>query len=139
MAKLRPKLLSLAPGTRVVSHQFTLGDWEPDETVQVEQARAYLWVVPAKVAGRWVVKLGGDEYHLRFEQTHQMLRSSAELDGRPTTAFAARLRGDMIRFTMIDRDGDSRTFSGRVNANAMHGESSTQGLRPAPWSANLLP
>ncbi|MBI2319567.1 MAG: class I SAM-dependent methyltransferase, partial [Betaproteobacteria bacterium] len=60
MLKLRPRLLALKPGTRVVSHQFTLGDWEADETASVEGVHAYLWVVPASAAGKWLLKLGGD-------------------------------------------------------------------------------
>ena len=53
--KLRPKLLDMRPGTRVVSHVFRMGDWEPDETAKIGASEVYLWVVPAKVAGRWRV------------------------------------------------------------------------------------
>ena len=139
MEKLKPKLSALAPGTRLVSHQFMLGDWEPDEMVQVEERRAYLWVVPARVEGRWAVRLGADAYRLRFEQAYQMLRPSAEYDGRPTSAFAARLRGDMIRFSLVDRNGDPRQFTGRVRGDAMQGESRLQGQATGSWTARLLP
>ncbi len=140
MEKLRAKLLTLAPGTRLVSHHFTLGDWTPDEMVQVEERRAYLWLVPAQVEGRWAMRMGDTDYALRFEQAHQMLSSAADIDGRPTTAFGARLRGDTIRFNLIDRNGDSRLFTGRVQGKAMRGDSNVLGGQlPAPWSAKMLP
>ncbi len=140
MVKLRAKLLTLAAGTRIVSHHFTLGDWEPDEMVQVEERRAYLWLVPARVEGRWTMRLGDTHYVLRFEQAHQMLKSAADIEGRPTTAFGARLRGDILGFNLIDRNGDSRLFTGKVQGNAMQGESNVLGGQlPASWSAKLLP
>jgi SAM-dependent methyltransferase len=139
MEKLRPKLFDLAPGTRVVSHHFTLGDWQPDEIAQVEERRAYLWVVPARVEGRWAVRLGEYEYLLRLGQTWQMLQSQAEYAGRPVTAFSARLRGKAIRFSMVDREGDVRSFTGVVNGNRMSGVATGQDNRSSAWSARLLP
>ena len=56
--KLRPKLLDMRPGTRVVSHVFRMGDWEPDQTAKTGSSEIYLWVVPANVAGRWEVDVG---------------------------------------------------------------------------------
>lgn len=140
MEKLRPKLYALTPGTRVVSHHFTLGDWQPDEMVQVEERRAYLWVVPARVEGRWTVRLGADDYALRFEQSWQILRSKAEFEGRPVTAFSARLRGNDIRFSMIDRNGDVRGFTGVVNGGSMRGTATAADNRASsPWSASRMP
>ena len=54
--KLRPALLELRPGTRIVSHDFTMGDWEADETISADAATAHLWIVPAKVDGLWTWK-----------------------------------------------------------------------------------
>jgi len=139
MEKLRPKFLDLRPGTRIVSHHFTLGDWQPDEMVQAEQRHAYLWLVPARVAGRWSLKLGADEYLIRFEQQHQMLTSTAEIDGRPTTAFSARLRGEEIQFSLLDRNQDVRNFRGRVNKGGMRGEAHSFEKPPLAWAARRLP
>jgi hypothetical protein len=139
MEKLRPKFLELRPGTRIVSHHFKLGDWQPDESVQAEQRHAYLWVVPARVAGRWSLKLGADEYLIRFEQQHQMLTSSAEIDGRPTTAFSARLRGEEIQFSLLDRNQDVRNFSGRVSKDGMRGEARSFEKPTLTWTARRLP
>ncbi len=53
MSRLKPRLLALKPGTRIVSHHFTLDDWAPEETIRAENRSAYLWVVPADVRGSW--------------------------------------------------------------------------------------
>ena len=135
MLQLRPRLLALKPGTRVVSHQFTLGDWEPDEQAIVERTSGYLWVVPARADGRWRLRLGEDDYELQLQQEYQMLRGSAEQQGRRSPVFAARLRGKDIRFAFIDRNGDPRSFSGRVTGDAMKGESRTHGQPELSWRA----
>ena len=57
--RLRPTILNMKPGTRVTSHQFTMGDWEPDETAEVDYRTAYLWIVPAKVEGAWTLREQG--------------------------------------------------------------------------------
>jgi SAM-dependent methyltransferase len=124
MERLRPRLLALKPGTRVVSHHFTLGDWQPDEVIQVEGRTGYLWVVPAAVAGEWRVN---DEFHVRIEQHHQAFTTSGERDGKPLHVIGARLRGTEIRFTSFDRDGSTRHFEGRVEGRRMTG---------AGWSAS---
>jgi SAM-dependent methyltransferase len=99
MQRLKPRLLQLKPGTRIVSHHFTLGDWEPDEVVQVEGRTGYLWVVPAAVAGEWRVNIEGDQFRVRIEQRYQALSTSGEREGRPLHVIGARLRGTEIRFT----------------------------------------
>ena len=71
--KLRPRLLELKPGTRVVSHAFELGDWRADETAQIGFRHAFLWIVPAKVGGRWQFESGGMRGTLDLDQTYQRL------------------------------------------------------------------
>jgi precorrin-6B methylase 2 len=111
--KLRPKLLEMKPGTRIVSNSFTMEDWEADqsETISGECSNwctAHLWIVPAKVEGTW--QLGQDK--LALKQTFQMvsgtLGSNAISDGR--------LRGDEINFTV----GNNK-YTGRVNGNTISG------------------
>lgn len=139
MLKLRPRLLSLRAGTRVVSHQFTLGDWEPDEQAVAEGRSAYLWIVPARVEGTWRISIGGGSHDLRLEQTHQMLRGAAQLHDKPSPLFAARLRGASIRFAFVDRNGDPRSFTGAVVRDFMQGSSSAHGQPDLPWSARRNP
>ncbi len=135
MLRLRPQLLGLKAGTRIVSHQFTLGDWEADEQAIVERANGYLWVVPAKAAGKWQLRLGEDVYALDLQQEYQMLRGSAEYQGKHSPVIAARLRGEDIRFLFVDRNGDPRAFSGRITGDAMQGESRTNARPDLAWSA----
>ena len=71
--KLRPKILALRPGTRVVSHDFTMGDWKPDLT-ETTNWRIHFWIVPARVAGKWQVRSGNRTSILRSTRP---IRSSA--------------------------------------------------------------
>jgi precorrin-6B methylase 2 len=137
MSRLKPRLLELRPGTRVVSHSFTLEDWEPDETIRVEGRTAHLWVVPASVRGAWSVDLAGQAFALRVDQRYQELTTSGERAGKPLAVIGARLRGTEIRFTSFDRDGSSRQFTGTVDRARMSGDSQGEGLAPLSWSAVL--
>jgi len=135
MTRLKPRLLALKPGTRVVSHHFTLGDWEPDEIVQVEGRTGYLWIVPSAVAGNWRVRMDGEQFSVRIEQSHQAIRTEGERGGKPLHVIGARLRGTEIRFTSFDRDGATRHFEGRVDGSRMAGESEGPGIAPRRWTA----
>lgn len=135
MVKLKPRLLALKPGTRIVSHQFTLEDWEPDETVRVEGRTGMLWLVPAEVRGNWTVSTPSGELRLRIEQQHQALRTSGARAGLPANVIGARLRGTEISFTAFDRDGSSRQYRGRVEGARMSGESFGESGGTQRWSA----
>ena len=136
MSRLKPRLLRLAPGTRIVSHQFELDDWQPDETIRVENRSAHLWVVPAAVAGRWHVEAPEEQFVLQLEQRYQALSASAERDGSPLPVIGLGLRGSEIRFTAFDRDGAVRYFRGSVSGARMAGDSEGEGA-PMRWSARL--
>ncbi|MFN0301739.1 MAG: SAM-dependent methyltransferase [Burkholderiales bacterium] len=135
--KLRPKLLALKPGTRVVTHQFTMGDWEPDEMARVENAPGYLWVVPARVEGRWRLQFADQHYAMELKQQYQMLSGSASSGGKSSPLLAARVRGESIRFSIIDVNGDSRAFTGTIGVATMQGTTRAQlrGAAPVAWSA----
>lgn len=135
MSRLKPRLLELRPGTRIVSHNFTLEDWEPDETIRVENRTAHLWVVPAAVQGNWSVEIPGEAFLLRIEQRYQGLTTSGERSGKSFPVIGARLRGTEIRFTGFDRDGSSRQFTGTVEGEHMAGESEGEGIKPLRWRA----
>ena len=114
--RLRPRLLTeLRPGTRVVSHAFTMGDWRPDEQREVNAANIYLWIVPAVAEGRWMLELAdGRSWPLEMEQRFQDV--SGALAGRPLQDAA--LRGRQLRFT-IDLPGGPQTFRGIVEDAAI--------------------
>lgn len=120
--KLRPKILSEAkPGTRVVSHAFSMGDWKPDLKESVEGRTVYLWVVPAQVDGRWRVQQGqkGDPIDLSLKQDFQEFTGKATINGKAVPIRDGRIRGKEISFTLESEPGQSRTFRGRVNGRAI--------------------
>ena len=135
MTRLKPRLLGLAPGTRVVSHHFTLGDWQPDETIRVENRTGYLWVVPANLAGTWTVTVGDDRFEMRVAQDHQELAVQGTRGGKPVHVLGARLRGTEVRFSAFDPDGSARSYEGRVDGDRMAGGSEGVGLEPRRWTA----
>jgi hypothetical protein len=135
MTKLKPRLLGLKPGTRVVSHYFTLGDWEPDETVRVEDRTGHLWVVPADVRGTWKVRTADDALAVTLRQDHQRLEARAARDGREVPVLSPRLRGTEIAFLAFDANGDTRQYRGRVEGARMSGDSDVYGHQRARWTA----
>lgn len=125
--RLRPRILDMKPGTRIVSNTFTMEDWVPDRTAEAPSSecksycRALFWIVPAKVAGTW--RLGDGE--LTLEQTFQTVSGTLR-SGDVVSPVTGRLKGEEITFTAGDR-----TFTGRVSGGAIEGAS---GSGPA-WRA----
>ncbi|GHC26866.1 methyltransferase [Kushneria pakistanensis] len=112
--QLRPKILAdMAPGTRVVSHAFDMGDWQSDEQRSIDGRTVYLWHVPARVEGEWQITQGDTPVSLTLSQRYQELRATAERDGQALTVGDARLQGDRIAFTLADGERQQR-FYGRV-------------------------
>jgi len=129
--KLRPKILNLKPGTRIVSNSFTMGDWSADDTVNVKDncisyCTAYLWIVPAKVEGNW--QLGDGE--LSLKQTYQMLSGTLTRAGGTVPVANGKLQGDRISFNI-----GGLLYTGRVVGNSMDGTISSGGNWKATRSA----
>jgi SAM-dependent methyltransferase len=124
--KLRPKLLDMKPGTRLASHQFTMDDWEPDETTMMDGRRAYLWIVPAKVQGVWTLSNGTDKWDMTLDQKYQKIDGNVRLGPLNAGLRETRLVGDRIQFAVVDSAGVRRDFTGRVTGpNAMEGTART--------------
>jgi len=119
--RLRPTLLAMKPGTRVVSHSFTMEDWEPDEVSSMEGRRAYFWVVPANVNGGWEIDANGEKNELSFEQRFQKIEGAIGLGHTQGGLRDARLRGSGISFAWVDNNGVLRNFAGRVAGGRMEG------------------
>ena len=134
MRRLTPVFFALKPGTRIVSHQFQLEDWEADEWIFTEGRNGYLWVVPARVQGDWTVRSGSDAFRVRIGQTRQKLQTSGERAGKAINVIGARLRGEEISFTAFDPDGSARHFQGRMEGSRMNGTSGGQGIETRAWS-----
>jgi hypothetical protein len=128
--KLRPTILKMKPGTRVVSHAFSMDEWQADETATVEGRTAYLWIVPAQVNGQWQIPGGGE---LTLKQSYQMI-SGVLRQGGKDSVLKGQLSGDRITFA-VEGDGGRREFSGQVSGNAMQG--TVKGSAGAgQWSAS---
>ncbi len=123
--KLRPTLLDLKPGTRVVSNTFTMEDWEPDQREVIPNCdrwcTALLWIVPAKVQGTW--RVGTEELALmqQFQKVSGTMGNAPVVDGT--------LRGDAFTFSV----GTAR-YSGRVEGDRITGTVSRDG-RNSAWTA----
>jgi len=127
--RLRPHLLELKPGTRIVSHDFDMDDWRPDRKTTIRK-NVFLWVVPAKVEGRWRTRIplagGGRDFEFDFRQHFQEFDGVVRIDGKITQFWEPKLQGDQIRFVVVDstdrEDEASLYFEGRVGDNVMEGE-----------------
>jgi 2-polyprenyl-3-methyl-5-hydroxy-6-metoxy-1,4-benzoquinol methylase len=127
--KLRPKILDLKPGTRIVSNTFTMGEWTADETATVNEdcqsyCTALLWIVPAKVAGTWQLPQGT----LTLKQTFQMISGTIRSGNVSTPITNGRLRGDQISFT-----AGGAQYTGTVNGNVIEGN--VKGGADSKWRA----
>ena len=133
--KLRPTILSMRPGTRVVSHSFSMEDWEADEISTLDGRRAYFWLVPANVMGTWTLELGSQKTDMALEQRFQHVTGSLTLGAIHAGLRDARLRGTAIYFSYIDPLGLRRDFAGRVSGNRMEGTFRDEKGGEGKWSA----
>jgi SAM-dependent methyltransferase len=134
--KLRPQILAMRPGTRVVSYSFTMDDWEPDETSSSEGRRAYFWVVPANVHGAWSLESGSERFELAFEQRYQKIEGTVALGPQLQGGLREpRLRGVHISFAFVDNQGIRREYSGRVSGARMEGSFRTDAGGEGRWTA----
>jgi len=125
--KLRPRLLDLKPGTRIVSHAFELGEWRPDEIAQIGFRHAYLWIVPAKANGRWKVQTKNEAFELALEQTFQQVSGQAYFGGKVVAAYG-KLRGSDIELKLVD----GLTLRGRIDGDSI------QATQDASWQASRI-
>jgi hypothetical protein len=126
--KLRPKILDLKPGTRIVSNTFDMGEWKPDETSTISGCESWctalLWIVPAKVGGTWKLPQG----ELTLKQTFQMISGTLKSGNVSAPITNGKLAGDQISFT-----AGGAQYSGRVNGNAIEG--TVKGGSNGKWTA----
>jgi SAM-dependent methyltransferase len=133
--RLRPVLLAMPPGTRVVSHMFKMQDWEPDETSYLETTPAYLWIVPALVGGTWRLALeGGPALEVDIEQTFQAVEGTVDLPPIVGGLREARLRGDAVSFSFVDARGVLHELAGTATGDRMEG-TFRAGEREGRWTA----
>lgn len=134
--KLRPTILAMRPGTRVVSHSFTMEDWEADEISSMDGRRAYFWLVPANVGGGWALETGGEKNELVFEQKFQKIEGTVGLAHTQGGLRDTRLRGFNISFAWVDDKGVLRNYAGRVTGNRMEGSWRGDNGAEGRWAAS---
>lgn len=140
--RLRPALLAMRPGARIVSREFRMGDWEPDESSRVGTDTVYLWVVPASADGRWTMQLpqrgSAIGATMTIRQRFQKLDGRIGLEGVETSMREARVLGDQVHFAFTDGEGTLRMVDARIEATRMIGAIATKGGEVEPFVAERV-
>ena len=113
--QLRPRIFDeMKPGSRIVSHSFDMGDWEADLRDQVNYARIYHWVVPAKIGGKWIITDGADRIEATLVQTHQKITGGEAKFTGGTAPVMGLVTGEEVRIVTQIR-GEPRVYAGKVS------------------------
>jgi len=156
--KLRPKILNLKPGTRVVTHDYHMGEWHAEEmrTLDVPEKKVgnpgksyvYRYTVPAKIAGRWQSQFASGTHaanlEFDFEQRFQMFDGVARSGSQKITLRVPKLEGDQLSFQFLTKPGDNSTrheFKGTVKGDLIEGtlrRGAGAETKQVPWSAKLV-
>lgn len=128
--KLRPKILEMKPGTRIITNTFSMQDWTYDEMQEIDDESitwntAYLWIVPTKVEGTWKCNEG----ELKLTQEYQMVSGNLNSRGKSMEITSGKLRGDEFRFIC-----NGANYKCRVNKNSMKGSMEKNG-KVSSWEA----
>jgi len=152
-AKLLPRLLKLRPGTRIVSHDGGIGDWPPDERLEMRApekpvgvggvSTVELWIVPADAAGTWTgqIPAHGGTWRFRVKQKYQVLDIDTAAQGRDLLVRNSRLRGEEIKIVvtgLVDGHAWHHYFVGQLKGERISGEvtvSDGNSRKVFPWSA----
>ena len=121
--RLRPTILAMKPGTRVVSHAFTMGDWEADKEIDAGQ-KGYYWIVPANVSGDWMVD-GVDVNNkgvLSLSQRYQRVGGNLTINNKTQPILNPILEGDKLSFSYLDRKNNLHSVKVTVNGSQLKGE-----------------
>ena len=126
--QLRPTILKMKPGTRVVSHDFDMVEWEPDAITQTARSRAMMWVVPADVAGNWTFQpSSGAPFGVRLEQIFQRIGGVRRFGGQEQALVGAQLQADRLSFQYTAADQSIHTVKATVQGNRMQGQDTSMG------------
>jgi len=152
-AKLLPRLLKLRPGTRIVSHDGSIGDWPPDERLEMRApekpvgvggvSTVELWIVPADAAGTWTSEIPGHggSWRFRIKQKFQLLDIDTSAQGRDLLVRNSRLRGEELKIVVtgvVNGRAWHHYFVGQLNGNRISGDvtvSDGNQRKAFPWTA----
>jgi hypothetical protein len=122
-AQLRPTILAMRPGTRILSNTFSMGDWEPDQVIRANTSTGYFWTVPAAVNGTWSIT-GLDSRGpaiLRLAQRYQRIGGSLAVGSEVQTLLGARLQGADLYFSFVNTEGELKAVSAKVEGARLTG------------------
>jgi hypothetical protein len=136
--KLMPTILKMKPGTRVVSHAFTMGDWEPDQMKSEDSRTAYFWIVPANAEGNWSWKTPTGSAELKITQSYQKISGTLAVDGKALPLRNALLEGDRISFSVGESNPMQLEYSGEISGNTMTGSGKNPNGSESKWVAERL-
>lgn len=127
---LRPTLLAMKPGTRLVSNTFDMGDWEPDAQFEEGRESALMWVVPAQVQGPWVLQLTDRPWAMamNLDQRHQKVGGTLTIEGQTQAILGASLRGPELRFVFLGPDQGTYSVRAQVQGKTLRGEVTGHGV-----------
>lgn len=142
--KLRPKLLELAPGTRIVSHAHNMGDWPADRvewhTAPDGRSAIYLWIVPSKVGGTWSLEAEGETHEVRLAQSFQHFTGAGTAKaGASPRIRNGRIHGDTITFELITPKFKVTKLAGRITGDAIASEGAAVEAPPAAHAKAPFP
>ena len=142
---VRPRILALKPGTRLVSHDYGFGEWPPDIELTMDapgkpvgrdqKSKVMYWVVPARVAGKWVWQGPAGPYELQLEQVFQKLTGTLSVGGKRVAIDKLALTGERITFEAALHQGQHE-FSGKIMNNAIAGDSRKSGAGASAGTAS---
>jgi SAM-dependent methyltransferase len=137
--RLRPLLFKMPPGTRVVSHSFTMGDWAPDETARAGYGDVYMWQIPANASGNWKLTGAGlTEASLALAQRYQVLSGDAGFGELRASLVRPRIVGPQISFGLRDPKGQLWQFEGKVDGGRITGTATRPGQAGVPFEARRI-
>jgi hypothetical protein len=132
---LRPRLLKeMRPGSRIVSHHFAFGDWEPDLRELINTRFIYLWIVPAQVQGTWQMTDGARSFQLHLWQNYQQLTGTASTDAQHFALYDLMLRGDELDFSIETDTGERLVFRGKVSSGRIEPRAASD-IASRDWQA----
>lgn len=156
--RLRPKILALKPGTRVVAHDYSMGEWKADETKDIlvpekqvgnpGHSYVFLYIVPSRVGGRWQAQINSASHsgglEIDLTQKFQELEGTAKSGNQTVALLAPKLRGDQLSFAFFTKPNDNATrhqFTGTVKGETVEGivkvgEGAAQ--QSLPWTAKMV-
>lgn len=140
--RLRHTILAMKPGTRVVSHEFRMGDWEPEETSRIGAQSMHLWIVPANAGGDWRLRVPQGrspvDATMAIEQRFQKLRGNLSVRGIDTSLRDARVLGDRVHFAFTDQEGILREVDARIEPRRMVGTIADGNGQALPFDARRV-